>query len=291
MGQLTEWLDERRSEPWPFTLAGDFDMPAPAKALRDAFAEVRRAEDRTIPSQRDFGMAVKEAGFEPERTSAGHFYPGLTIESRAERARSNVRDYLGMREVSRLRAEADREHRARLHDGDERVPCAHEMPAEVTGRIVEARNAAVAALEADGTAADLLERWYGPYLRWRPHEPAKSLALAELAARRRQRDEAEIATLTADLAAVRARIVELRSDRAVALVPYHEAIARGEHFRVLNRLHPDRLIDDIDLELKRIEPAARDLHFRLLAAEAALEIAPRARLREEETTSPVEQAW
>ena len=171
---LDEFLWEHRRYPWPADPQRLLDDEgAMAAALYDAYKAWAEAEDRRVLSRPDFGVAVKEAGYEPRKVEAGHVYPGLTLETRTERARAAV-----IGDLRRLAYEWEHliamgDHRSRRHpEGDQ---CDHTLPPEVAEMVRGKVDAATTAYEADGTVDAVIARRYGAWLRLRHGDPNPTL--------------------------------------------------------------------------------------------------------------------
>lgn len=168
MSAVDDFASEHLDRPWAH---GQVGREAPAKALYETYvAFVEARGDKPLPMQglRSFGVAIMDIpGISRERIAAGFAYHGITVETRAERARSIVLygpdgwggGLYGEERERRVQEHVDRAHGGRQYD------CSHGVPDDVRAEVI-------AAIEAQTDLIDQrLEEQFGVLLRWRPGEP------------------------------------------------------------------------------------------------------------------------
>jgi hypothetical protein len=170
---LAAFLEARLGSPWTYWA----EWHAPAGALYDAYAAEAGADpERRVMTRNEFSPAVEALGFTKTKNAGGFVFEGLTVETRAQRARRNVVATLG----APLRDQARSEHEARAHaDGSYCDPWRHPIPDNVLAAIAAQVEADPARIEAR------IEAEYGAFLRWRPGDPDPNVAIE--AARRERR--------------------------------------------------------------------------------------------------------
>ena len=158
MSTLEEFVEERRTQPWP-TRGGNAGVPA--KALYDAYvAYCNDRGERPLPmqssGQQSFGARLLAMpGITKDRVETGNVYYGIAIETRMERARQEVMygDLPGdpsiyREEYTRLhQAHADRNH------GGRRANCT----CNLAGLWAKAREATEARPDIDQRVREFLE--------------------------------------------------------------------------------------------------------------------------------------
>lgn len=177
MTLLDDFLTERLRLPWP---SGNLMYGGGARAaeLLAVYTEIMRADERRVPSPKEFGAALAEKGHEPERDPDGHYYPGLTVETRSARAQSAAIATLAWEHRSDPTlpdVQSWKEHRERVHDGADQ--CLHwEMP---TAEIERLRPLMAVWLEAHEEELTAITEEYRPYLDWHPGKPNPGIAIEE----------------------------------------------------------------------------------------------------------------
>ena len=192
MSVIDAFLDEHRRHPWPVWM-GDYDPAARAMfagiaPLADADAGAEGAGIYGVyvayvaalgdPSLRTLGQP--ELGAElKSRPWTGHIrfpegvvYRGLSIESRAQRAESEVRRSMFWDDIyGRLRDASMERHVASC----QRPECDHQPPVSAVERLLDAATAEIAAMvltpDQQAEVDRLVEERYGPFLRWRDGDP------------------------------------------------------------------------------------------------------------------------
>lgn len=159
---LDDFLADHRYTPWRWCWPED-ELASGADLYEVYLARMRALNERAM-SSKAFGLELKDRD-EPWRRGQGGrvVYTDLTLETRKERAeeevwQSLVEDHFFMVMRDELLAHCDRRHA----DGS---TCQHKLPPEIRQR-VDDQALALAGGQARFDA--YLERWYGPFLTWRP---------------------------------------------------------------------------------------------------------------------------
>lgn len=187
--------DERHAMPWPTEPDGD---GAPASELYARFKAEWTGEGR-CPNITEFGVWLKDHGFEKREVESGHVYPALTVATRWERATESIQYVLREEERPAIARLMQAEHDERKHpDGSE---CEHELPeAELDARTEFS-------VTHHRSFWNMFNNQFGPYIHvWRPGEPDPTYPEAvKMAWLRHDRGKlvAEHKSLTAQLAELR----------------------------------------------------------------------------------------
>jgi hypothetical protein len=199
MSVVDDFVDARRFDPWPnprrVRTFPDDDKGADATALYERYCADVEATGYEPVSQTKFGIVLQAVpGITRKKRDGGHYYHGLTVETRQERAEASVRLRLFNREMNARGDEpwAQRWNAHRMKDLASGVECTHDHPPEVDAGLADI-GATIAAQVPAATEAE-----YGPWLRWRPGEPDPGIAIY------RAQDQAERANVTAQLAVMEA---------------------------------------------------------------------------------------
>jgi len=180
MTALDRWLLDHRAQPWP----DDDPVPAPAAALHERYAADMKAQDRATLNHRDFGVALRDAGYQPTRIEGGNVYAGLTVESRQERAEMAVIPTFYGWGLQEAEDEATGAHRERMHaDGSK---CDHPTPESVRATFEDHADAYVEGCREDGSLAHASRVRFFYYLAEpfnRPGQPNPRLVLQAMALR------------------------------------------------------------------------------------------------------------
>lgn len=161
---LTDFIDSRRIEPWPF---GWSSKGARASDVYEAYKEAATEAGLTNPASEArygpsgepvlnhvrFGEVMNALGLSEGHGREGTAYM-LTVDSREQVAREQATQALAEPEWLRLMDEADGSL-----DSD---------PEELAASVQERFDEYVTRLEDDGTIDRYVEEHFGVYLRWRP---------------------------------------------------------------------------------------------------------------------------
>ena len=267
------FIDLHRRDPWR---GDEFEANFPARA-GDLYASYRA----TIPeggyylSLRDFGMLLREEGFESDRDSGGVYYPSLFSMTREERAWESVAIEPGQGwrfphiKLPDLRGPRLDVHLADTGHGEKDLSCflGHERDWWTADDAAAQRAARQRALARDPMARAYYEAKYAPFVDWRRGEPDPwpGMYAREFEARRVRtlaETQEELAAVLAELVPWEERIVAARADwndaqdfyedreayaaawrayRAVTGEKYGSTRNRLEDLRVMRDLLPQRI--------------------------------------------------
>lgn len=264
---LGRWIDGHRTVPWFGAVPWRANATTRAGALYEAYRADAEDDDRAVASERDFGLTLQSAGFDPQRDENGRYYENIGTQTRAQRALHQAREEVMRPIIDRHHHEARLRHfeqvshsttsrevrDGRLVEQEVDIPCEHKglrdfmgLPVGVDVWIVEGDETAAEEIKAranevEANAGALVAEWYQPLVDWRPGEPDPT---ARLVARRRvPEDRTRLAELEAEIAAKRPRLEGLE-----AALPSYKAYIEEEKQRTAAAMRkagrdPNNLID------------------------------------------------